>query len=89
MLEKLDKINLEQNLSELSKTFGQNNNHISQLYDSTIESVKPLFSSSTTGQLYDNVSYFKVVSNLNLEEYNERVFDELLSNIYFFLCTKH
>jgi hypothetical protein len=46
--------------------------------DRVFEKIKSKF-------MANNVLYFKVAANLNLDEYNEEVFDEMLSNIYSFL----
>ena len=79
MIEKLKKLELDQDLDTLSKTFGKNNTEIIQLYDATLSSVSSGLDGASLIDLDSNVLYLKVASNLNLDEYNESVFDELLS----------
>lgn len=82
---KLNKIDLTQDFNSLTKMFGQNENEVIHLYNKTLNSIVDVLDYSNAGSMENNVLYFKVASNLNLNEYNEGVLDELLSNIYSFL----
>ena len=85
MLKTLDRIDLDEDFHNVSRAFGQNKDEITRLYNTTLDSVSFLLSELGPGDLHDNVLYLKVASNLNVDDYNERVFDELLSSIYSYL----
>lgn len=85
MLSSLDTIETSGNLSDFSKKFNRDTNLILKQYDGILNDLQQSFkeyTSSSVHELNKKIQYLKVINQLEIDSYEDDIFDEIICILY-------